>query len=137
MTLPNRFWVKVSKTATCWIWNAYKNHDGYGRFFIFGNARFARRLSFESVHGKVPAGKELDHLRKNRACVNPEHLEVVEHTTNVARGNVGYRKTWSHCLYGHEFSPETTYVHPQTGKRRCRICATEAMRHHREKQNAN
>lgn len=75
----------------------------------------------------------LDHLCRNRLCVNPEHLEVVSRGENVLRG-VGVtaeNKRKTHCAHGHEFTTENTYRYGN--KRHCRTCRTENMRERRRK----
>lgn len=79
-----RFISKVNKTATCWIWNAGLDRDGYGRF-RGKNSRLAHRFSYEHHYGAIDENLEIDHLCRNRACVNPQHLEVVEHKENMKR----------------------------------------------------
>jgi hypothetical protein len=85
----------------------------------------AHRVSYERYVGPIPEGAHLDHLCRNRACVNPEHLEPVSVQTNILRGvspsAVNAAKT--ECLRGHPFDDENTYVCP-AGKRRCRACKT-------------
>jgi hypothetical protein len=70
----------------CWAWIAGRQGDGYGAFKMDGRSRLAHVVLFELLVGAVPAGKELDHLCRNRACVRPGHLEPVPHKTNVRRG---------------------------------------------------
>lgn len=74
----------------CLIYNGCKTHHGYGHVKDDGKMRMAHRVVYEHHNGPVPEGLELDHLCRNRACVNHEHLEVVTHKENVNRGIAGH-----------------------------------------------
>jgi len=85
-------------------------------------------LVWEELGGVLEKGLELDHLCKNRGCVNPAHIEQVTHTVNVHRGGVnGSNFTKTECKYGHEFTSENTYVNSK-GWRYCRACARRKQR---------
>jgi len=90
--------------------------------------RLAHRAVYEALVGPIPKGLSLDHLCRNRACVNPEHLEPVSLVENVMRGvsphAVNARKT--HCAHGHAFTAENTYM--VRGERVCRACGRERSR---------
>jgi predicted transcriptional regulator len=75
------------KTA-CWIWQGKKNKYGYGRIKRGGKEYMAHRYMYEQKHGPVPGGLELDHLCRQRACMNDEHLEAVTPSVNKQRGDV-------------------------------------------------
>lgn len=134
MTLEERFWVKVNKQAPngCWEWIGAMSGNGYGSIRIDHKARNAHRVSYELVVGLIPEGLTLDHLCRNRACVNPEHLEPVTIGVNTLRGEsvsaINARKT--HCVNGHEFTLENTYIRRQKGGygRMCRECGRDSRR---------
>lgn len=73
-----RFFEKVEKTRTCWLWTAAKNPKGYGKFAPQPNRSvLAHRWSYEYAKGPIPEGMTLDQVCRVRECVNPDHLEVV------------------------------------------------------------
>lgn len=130
-TVEERFWPKVRKTHRCWDWLANTSTNGYGQFWCDGRLVAAHRWAYERFMGPVPDGLELDHLCRNPACVNPDHLEPVSHRENSLRGTnptaQNARKT--HCKRGHEFTPENTrvYIDAHSGReaRECRQCTRE------------
>ena len=106
----------------CWTWTGCTD-QGYGRIGAFSRYWWTHRLSYILLVGEIPDGLEIDHLCRNRACVNPEHLDPVPREVNIARGNafqmVNARKT--ECLRGHAFTPENTEVN-RKGQRSCKAC---------------
>lgn len=120
-----RFWAKVEKTATCWLWRGATG-DGYGHAFWNGAVVRAHRVSYELARGAIPAGLEIDHLCRERRCVNPDHLEAVEPRINKLRGE-SIVTQWAKrdaCGRGHPFTPENTLMRSDGG-RRCRVCQRE------------
>ena len=78
-----RFWAKVDKTETCWLWTGGQS-AGYGRFGFKGRPNLgAHRFAYELLVGPIPPGLDLDHLCRVRNCVNPDHLEPVTRRENL------------------------------------------------------
>ena len=124
LTIEQRFWEKVRKTDTCWNWTASKWSNGYGMFWGEDQKLTpAHRFGYELAHGPIPEGLVIDHLCRNTLCVNPDHLEAVTERENILRGTGASAKhaRATHCIHGHEFTPENTYVYP-SGRRKCRAC---------------
>lgn len=128
-----RFWRFVSKDADgCWRWSGHRIKNGYGRFNDGERAWLAHRFSFVLNGGALESGKELDHLCRVRACVNPAHLEQVTRQTNIDRG-LGAKK--ADCIHGHPLSGPNLYVMP-SGRRQCRQCLRDAGKRYRLKEKA-
>lgn len=86
--LPARFWNKVQPLANgCWEWVAARTRDGYGRYWVNPSHVLAHRWAYEKLTGPIPTGLESDHLCRNRACVNPAHIEPVTRRENLLRGD--------------------------------------------------
>jgi hypothetical protein len=123
--LSERFWSKVVKTSTCWIWTAATN-KGYGRFQIGGRTFIAPRVSYWLKHGHIDKDLCIDHLCRNPPCVNPDHLELVSRGENALRGETftARNKAKTHCNKGHEFSEKNTRITMEDGRpvRVCRAC---------------
>ena len=125
---PERFWPNVDRVngGECWLWMG-RLLRGYGRY---GGAP-AHRVAYEMEVGPIPHGLELDHLCRNKACVNPEHLEPVTRAENMRRRSAALTE----CTNGHPFTPENTYVTP-SGWRSCRACNRAAAAAYRARRTA-
>lgn len=86
-----RFWAKVEKTETCWLWTA-STRNGYSWLGLDGRCEYGHRLVYEWLVGPIPEGLHIDHLCRNRACVNPAHLEAVSQRENNVRSGIARRE---------------------------------------------
>lgn len=126
LSLGPRFWSKVDRSSSeCWIWTAAVTNAGYGKFKLprDGKSISAHRLALLLTDGPVPDGMEVDHLCRNRRCVNPAHLEIVSREENQRRSREdrGYVTTTGFCGRGHPLTASNT-----TGPRkRCLTCARD------------
>jgi hypothetical protein len=129
VTVPQRFWAKIRIDGDCWIWTAFKDHYGYGRFKVgghHGKPVSAHRYAYEKLVGAIPEGLVIDHLCRNRACVNPAHMEPVSNEENKQRGypyrqiGAAYHKTRP-CPKNHDLSELAV----KPGSRRCKACERE------------
>lgn len=119
-----RFWNYVDATGDCWEWTGSRNPNGYGRFCPTSHtSTTAHRFAWQALIGPIPDEMEVDHLCRNRGCVNPDHLEVVTHHENCHRGYLVWmvHRARTHCKHGHAFTPENT-GEQYHGGRFCRIC---------------
>lgn len=142
-----RFISKIKMTPNCWEWTGEiggTSRQGYGRFRILRKMYAAHRISFEIFRRtKIPLDMVIDHLCRNRSCVNPFHLEIVTLSENNLRGEGihAQNKRKTHCSKGHELTPDNIIkVAKRPNERQCRKChhyyAVSWTRRNREKNKA-
>lgn len=132
----DRFAEKVALTDSgCLEWIAGLNGSGYGTFNALpGMSVMAHRWSYEHHCGPIPDGLILDHLCRNRACVNPDHLEPVTTQENLLRAvGMGQANTAKeNCPAGHPYSGDNLYIPPSRANRMCRTCRRDQKRRAKE-----
>lgn len=124
LTTEERFWQKVERTDTCWIWTACRVGVGHYGLFWGGSEVgkiYAHRYAYQQFVGPIPEGFVVDHLCRVRWCVNPDHLEPVTPQENLRRmGELAKAKT--HCKRGHLFSADNIKSRAGGRWRACREC---------------
>ena len=155
--LPARFMRKVRMLPTgCWEWTGWIASNPHYPEHKYGCVKYrtaqgirrstsAHRFAYIVVNGSIPDELDVDHLCRNKLCVNPSHLEAVTHKENIARipnENRGFRReAWLNpyefrtrptCVRGHLFTPENTYI-PADGRKRCRACSKLRQREFRRR----
>lgn len=137
--MAERFWEKVPVRSPwpedCWEWAAFRNPAGYGMFGVArATPRMAHRVAWMLTGSNIPDDMELDHACRNRACVRPEHLSLVEKYYNGRQGGATYARlarARTHCKNGHRFDEANTYRYGPRRIRHCRTCGREKMRRRR------
>lgn len=153
----DRFWSKVLKLPPpvdvpsdapswkhfpCWLWTGAKITSGYGSFGVSTkNWMRAHRYAFEVSRGPIPPGLQLDHLCRNRACVNPDHLDPVNNRENTLRGlgpilAAQRQLVKTHCPQGHPYDEANTYHCKKKLNRMCKACHRAHLKAYRERQRA-
>lgn len=115
----------------CFPWPGFRNRDGYAKVSMRGKCFSVHRLVYENVKGKIPHGLTIDHLCRNRHCINPDHMEAVTARENTLRGNcpAALNKRRSHCLHGHPLFGDNLIL-DKDDQRGCKKCQRESRREH-------
>lgn len=126
----------------CWLWERGFNTDGYGRLRHKGQSHTVHQVAYQLRHGNIPANQEVDHICKTKLCWNPQHLEAVTHSTNMARFDYSTRimpaSLVTHCPMGHEYSTDNTrIVSSYKGSGVCRQCKECGRIRYMRKKNAS
>lgn len=118
--------VKIQETP-CWIWPGY-TVSGYAVKKLNKRRFLVHRETYTTLVGAIPLGKQLDHLCRTRACVNPFHLEPVTVKENVLRGEgpTARHARQTRCIKGHALAYSNLYIRPNGG-RSCKRCMRAAQ----------
>lgn len=129
---------RIQFSTGCWNWIG-RIERGYGTINICNDRFAAHRMSYELFRREtIPLDMTIDHLCRNRVCVNPYHLEVVTLSENVKRASPYFFNNFkTHCINGHAFTKENTYLRegrtPGKYVRHCMECRRQKLRAFRQK----
>lgn len=123
------------QVGECWEFRGAISPQGYGQVRIAGATRLAHRVTYSAMVDDIPEGLVIDHLCRNRACVNPDHLDAVPQRINILRGEgpltagrarAAFERAKTECPRGHPYDLDNTYRTP-AGARQCRACKRAAQ----------
>lgn len=113
--------------AGCWVYSGYTT-NGYKKIRVGDRKLAAHRVAYEVLVGPIPVGLVIDHLCRNRACINPGHLRPVTQRENILAGEgiAPRNAAKTHCPQGHPYDETNTNLYQ--GRRYCRACAAGRRR---------
>ncbi|MBS7545076.1 HNH endonuclease signature motif containing protein [Ancylobacter oerskovii] len=122
----------------CWNWHGAKQPTGYGTLWNGRRPEQAHRISYRLFCGEIGEGNEIDHICRNRGCINPEHLRAVPHRENMRVSNtaMGRNAAKLFCKRGHPFEGSNLIITPR-GARQCRACVNMLARKYKARKRAN
>ncbi|MFB7114058.1 HNH endonuclease [Streptomyces sp. NPDC056291] len=123
----DRILQKCEDLDGCWVYTGTPNQDGYCRVRHFGRMTMGHRILWEELRSEIPDGLTLDHLCRNRACVNPWHLDPVPQRVNAQR-----MVPKTHCPAGHTYTDDNIY-RLTNGAKYCKTCHLARCKRRREK----
>jgi hypothetical protein len=122
------------RSGECLLWTGRTSSDGYSRLWLTVDGRAlsinAYRAAWIVHRGIIPEGLVLDHLCRNRLCINLDHLEIVTNRTNLLRGvnQVAENASKTHCKHGHELTGDNLRMRKNGSGRECLTCKKEFHR---------
>lgn len=140
MSNKSRLLAKIfdDQETGCWVFFAARQPTGYGQMWNGKRQEQAHRISYRIYVGEIPEGCEIDHICRNRSCVNPEHLRAVSHRENMRVSNtvMGRNAAKMFCKRGHPFEGRNLFI-TKTGARQCRTCINMHARNAKARRRAN